>query len=177
MEHRSCWEKLNFLAGLTYPQNPAFEEYTTPPFIKFTLGDMYKNKEAFVESLSYSIDDNTPWDIGIFATKTGNRVSKLEDNPGYKLPTIVNVSITIKFLENIVNTAGKRLYAYNGALDEAFHNFNSDGRANKPEKTVAGDKKGEDLPKTTKESPTGFTKEEIEKIENSLKDIITTKIS
>ena len=177
LEHRSCWQKLNFLAGLTYPQNPAFEEYTTPPFIKFTLGDMYKNKEAFVESLSYSIDDNTPWDIGIFASKINNRVYKLEDNPGYKLPTIVNVSITIKFLENIVNTAGQRLYSYSGALDEAFHSFNPDGRANKPEKTVAGEKKGEDLPKTTKESPTGFTKEEIEKIENSLKDIITTKIS
>lgn len=177
LEHRACWEKLNFLAGLTYPQNPAFEEYTTPPFIKFTLGDMYKNKEAFVESLSYSIEDTTPWDIGIFATKTGNRVSKLEDNPGYKLPTIVNVSITIKFLENIVNTAGKRLYGYAGGFSEAWYKFNPDGRANKPEKTVAGEKKAEDKSKTTSASDSGLSKEQLDALQRGFTELLTTKIS
>jgi hypothetical protein len=183
LEHRSCWEKLNFLAGLTYPQNPAFEEYTTPPFIKFTLGDMYKNKEAFVESLSYSIEDTTPWDIGIYPSKTIlsktlNRVVTLEDNPGYNLPTIVNVSITIKFLENIINTAGKRLYGYNGAFSEEFHKFSPDGKAKKPEKVVAEEVKKQDAEKGgVSQNPVGFTKEEKEKLENALKDIVTTKIS
>lgn len=178
LEHRACWEKLNFLAGLTYPQNPAFEEYTTPPFIKFTLGDMYKNKEGFVESLSYSIEDNTPWDIGIYPTKAGNRVFKLEDNPGYDLPTIVNVSITIKFLENIINTAGKRLYGYSGELSEAFYEFSPDGRAKKPEKTVANEVKKQDAAKGgVSQNPVEFTKEEKEKLENFWKDVVTTKIS
>jgi hypothetical protein len=184
IEHRSCWQKLNFLAGLTYPQNPAFEEYTTPPFIKFTLGDMYKNKEAFVESLSYSIEDTTPWDIGIYPSKTIlsktlNRVVTLEDNPGYNLPTIVNVSITIKFLENIVNTAGKRLYGYNGVLDEWIGEFSPDGKAKKPEKVLPKDKlkKEDEVKGGVFQNPVQFTKEEKEKLENALKDIVTTKIS
>jgi hypothetical protein len=84
-EHLRAWERLNFLTSLTYPQS-INRTYTTPPFLKFTLGDWYKNKECFIESLSYTVDDNTPWDI---------------QTDGYKLPTIIEASITLKFVESV----------------------------------------------------------------------------
>ena len=94
-EHISCWQKLNFLAGLAYPQTSVALVYTVPPFMKFTLGDMYKNKECFIESLSFEVDDNTPWEIGLNAIKKGNRVGEVNEKgiaSNYKLPTIVNVN-------------------------------------------------------------------------------------
>jgi hypothetical protein len=84
-EHLRAWERLNFLTSLTYPQS-INRTYTTPPFLKFTLGDWYKNKECFIDSLSYTVDDNTPWDI---------------QTDGYKLPTIIEASITLKFVESV----------------------------------------------------------------------------
>jgi len=132
-EHIRAWHKLNFLAGFTYPQNMKYEIFTTPPFMKFTIGNMYKNREGFVESLSFSVDDNTPWEIGYAPIKTGNRISKVEtgySTENYKLPTIINVSLTIKLLDNITTVAGKKLYAYSGAENEAA--INQDGSAVDP---------------------------------------------
>jgi hypothetical protein len=139
-EHIRAWHKLNFLAGLTYPQNRSYEAYTTPPFIKFTIGNMYKNREGFFESLSFSIDDNTPWEIGYAPVKTGNRISRVEtgfSTENYKLPTIINVSLTIKLLDNITTVAGKKLYAYSGAENEKA--INPDGSAVDPKIEAAAE--------------------------------------
>ena len=90
-EHMAAWKKLDFLTSLAYPQNfSGVSLYTIPPIIKFTLGDMYKYKEAFIDSLSYSIDDNTPWEVGLNDSSVKN----------FKLPMITNVSVTVKFIEN-----------------------------------------------------------------------------
>jgi len=94
-EHKSCWEKLNFLTGLVYPGNGigvSGHIFITPPFLKLTLGDMFKNAEGFIDSLSYDIDDNIPWEIGL---EDG------DDLKNYKLPRIVNVNITFKFLDTM----------------------------------------------------------------------------
>ena len=45
-EHIAAWQRINFLTSLVYPQEIGAVSIT-PPFIKFTLGDMFKNKEAF----------------------------------------------------------------------------------------------------------------------------------
>ena len=119
LEHKMAWDKLNFLSGLVYPA----DYYGTPgavksPIIKFTLGDMYDRKAGFIESLSYTIDDNTPWQVmDKEQSMVGNIAASLpplmgtggvSQNPevtevdmkGYKLPTIVDVAVTIKFIEN-----------------------------------------------------------------------------
>lgn len=130
-EHKSAWQKLNFLAGLVYPQNLTSETFITPPFIQFTLGNMYKNKEAFIESLSYDVDDNTPWEIGLSAETADNRVSKITDSDAiknFKLPTIITVNITIKFVETSSKTNGKNLYAFgDGAVGDS--NLRNDSSA------------------------------------------------
>jgi hypothetical protein len=102
-ELKSNWERLSFLASLTHPA--AYESstsYIIPPFIKFTLGDMYKGKEGFIESLSYTFDDNAGWEIGL---------NKGMEN--YKLPKKIDVSITIKFLLSRNNTQDyKKFYSF-----------------------------------------------------------------
>lgn len=80
---------------------------------------MYQKKAGFIESLSYTIDDNTPWQVSDkeqsfiespavapnYGTKNGialdpqrTEINMKQDH--YKLPTIVDVSTTIKFIEN-----------------------------------------------------------------------------
>jgi len=115
-EHKTAWERLAFLANLTYPQDYAGSgNAAVPPIVRFTLGDLYHSKECFVESLSYTVDDNTPWEIGLNGSDTTN----------YKLPMIVDVAITLKFLQSKLSTFGKGLYSFsNGALNSSTVTFN-----------------------------------------------------
>jgi hypothetical protein len=95
-EHVAAWKRLSFLSSLTYPQKYVGEaNAVVPPFIKFTLGDMFKNKEGFIESLIYTIDDNTPWEIGFDDVNSPSYEAK-----NYRLPKIIDVGITIKIIEN-----------------------------------------------------------------------------
>ena len=119
-EHKIAWDKLNFLAGLVYPADYYSNSAVKPPIIKFTLGDMYKGKAGFIESLSYTFDDNTPWQVtnveNTHLNETGQistdvlygKPKGIAQNPqnneidmkGYRLPTIADVAVTIKFIEN-----------------------------------------------------------------------------
>jgi hypothetical protein len=108
-EQKTMWDKINFLSSLVYPQGYYSNSSVAPPFIRFTLGDMYKSKNSFIESLSYTIDDNTPWQI---SDKESDRSGTDHDMKGYRLPMIVDVAITIKFLESRGNTEGKKFYTF-----------------------------------------------------------------
>jgi len=119
-EHKVAWDKLNFLSGLVYPADYYSNSAVKPPIIKFTLGDMYKGKAGFIESLSYTFDDNTPWQVtnteNTHLNETGQistdvlygKPKGIAQNPqnneidmkGYRLPTIADVAVTIKFIEN-----------------------------------------------------------------------------
>ena len=109
-EHIAAWQRLNFLTSLVYPQGYPGDVSVAAPFIKFTLGDMFRNKEAYIDSLTYTIDDNTPWEIGL------NNGSFIEDESvkNFKLPTIISVDITLKLIENKRSTFQRRLYGYGG---------------------------------------------------------------
>lgn len=126
-EHIAAWQRLNFLTSLTYPQGYS-NVAVYAPFIKFTLGDMFRNKEAYIESLTYSVDDNTPWEIGL-DTQTKD----------WKLPKIISVDITLKLVETIGSTNQKRLYGYgNVPTNVAIKNdtnkeLNADGSPKKKE--------------------------------------------
>lgn len=96
-EHKVAWDKLNFLTGLVYPQGYYDTSAVKPPFIRFTLGDLYKSKAGFIESLTHTFDDNTPWEI---------------DEKGYRLPMITDVAVTIKFVENRGQTADRKFYTF-----------------------------------------------------------------
>ena len=116
------WEKLKFLTYLCYPT--AYQDdrigYVVPPFIKFTLGDMYKQKDGFVESLSYTIPDNSTWETGDGTPPADNEyiqkfnVKELttSDLKGYRLPKFIDVALTIKFVEQRSTTGLSRMYSF-----------------------------------------------------------------
>ena len=133
-EHKKAWLRLSFLSSLVYPQSYVNKNYVTPPFIKFTLGDMYKDKSAFIESLTYTIDDNTTWETGLkqihdkndvewIYSKTEARIATSTDpnitaDGSYILPKIIEVAMTLKVIEtpkemyDMDNSGIKVLYGF-----------------------------------------------------------------
>ena len=93
-ELKACWQKINFLTNLTYPQGYAGNIAVIPPFIRFTLGSMHINKEAFISDLSYEIPDDAPWEIDADGLGMGE----------YILPKVVNVTMTLKLVETVGST-------------------------------------------------------------------------
>lgn len=108
-EHKAAWDRLNFLTSLTYPQDYEGDAgYITPPFIRLTLGDMYIKKEGFLSSLSYSVDDNVPWET----ENSRNSIDGEESMSGYKLPRIITVQTEFKTIEQRNSVKGHRYYPF-----------------------------------------------------------------
>lgn len=114
-EHQLAWQKLEFLTSLVYPQSyHPNTSYITPPIIFLTLGSMYKRKAGFFESLTYTIEDNTPWETGWNPADTKKnpylrRNNDIDDTAlkgpdidmkNLQLPRIVDVAVTFKFIES-----------------------------------------------------------------------------
>ena len=108
-EHKAAWDRLNFLTSLTYPQDYEGDAgYITPPFIRLTLGDMYIKKEGFLSSLSYSVDDNVPWET----ENSRNSLDGVEPMDGYKLPRVITVQTEFKTIEQRNSVKGHRYYPF-----------------------------------------------------------------
>ena len=100
LELQKMWERISTLTSYTYPSvvgDPG-KRVVNPPIIEFRLGDIYNNKKGYLDSLSYTFPDNGTWEI----------------EEGKQLPKVVDVSISIKFIEQW-DDADKNggLYQYN----------------------------------------------------------------
>ena len=181
-EHIAAWQRLSFLSSLTYSQG-FINNYSIPPFIKFTLGDMYKNKPAFIESLTYTIPDDSTWEIGLGQEKTqyANGVTygktiKNKNTKDAKLPKVIEVAITLKLVESqddvydvteITNSDGtksteakenKNLYGYKTTLKvEEPPKLQTDGKDKNLDNTKKEDntKKGTALGSSTTDNTNG----------------------
>ena len=78
------WEKITKITQMAYPSIGA--QFANAPIIKFRIGDIYNKKIGYIESLSYTIPDDSNWET--------------DGNIGY-LPKIVDIAITIKFIEQV----------------------------------------------------------------------------
>ena len=68
----TLWEKLNYLAGLTYPHwtdKDGLGKGMIAPFSKLTIGQMYDDAPGYISSLSYTVQDNTTWEVEFETTK------------------------------------------------------------------------------------------------------------
>ena len=118
LQHIAAWQRLNFLTSLAYPQAYAKGIAVIAPFLKITIGNLYKNKECFISQLSYTVDDNGTWEVGPTAgmgmaddeTFTINGESTTLDN--YKLPKIIDVSVTLNLVESKSSTQHGYLYGF-----------------------------------------------------------------
>jgi hypothetical protein len=125
-EHAVMWERINFLTSLTYPAGYAGQTYVIPPFLRVTIGNLYSRKECFIESLSYTVDDTGGWETGnnMSNSNTSGKVDIETDGTkaitskrmkNYQLPLIVDMNITLKFMEAKTNTQSN-FYGFNSTL-------------------------------------------------------------
>ena len=123
-EHVAMWERINFLTSLAYPAGYYGETYVIAPFTKVTIGNLYENKECIIESLSYTVDDNGGWEIGSNKSYGGKKVKIETDGKkpelaktlnDYKLPLVVSVNMTLKFMESRNNTVSN-FYGFGSTL-------------------------------------------------------------
>jgi len=91
LELDGVWERLKLLTSYAYPTING--GLTTPPIIQFRIGSMYSGKVGFVESLTYTIPDESNWET--------------DGTLGY-LPKTIDAAIGIKFIET--QGSEERLY-------------------------------------------------------------------
>ena len=102
---KPMYEKLELLATMTMPSTYSSNGYQGT-LTTLTLGDLYKSKTSFIESLSYTVSDELPWDINM-------------DGQLGELPMGIDVSIGFKLLGNSKPKLGVSIYnasslKYNG---------------------------------------------------------------
>ena len=90
IEMKPMWKKLQYLSTMTMPQYGGGDGYQGT-LITFRLGSLYNGKLAFIESLSYTMSDETPWEISMLAS----------ENPLGELPMGVDISIGLKILGGV----------------------------------------------------------------------------
>jgi hypothetical protein len=73
------YKKLNYLISQVYPDYSQRNKIMRAPLIRLTIGDYFYRLPGLIESLSITVDDNSPWEI----------VSK-------ELPMLIRVSCTFK---------------------------------------------------------------------------------
>jgi len=109
-ELTKIYEKMNRLTSLAYPQYDT-DEYLggnkvrmKPPLTKFRLGELYgtTNDEmlGFIKSISYTIDQTSPYDI----------------EPGSRVPHHINVALTYQVIHGTVPSLDTKFYGYTGNL-------------------------------------------------------------
>ena len=56
------WEKMNYLAGLTYPSWDETGTGMVAPFCKLTIGNMFKDTPGYISGLTYTVQDTGTWE-------------------------------------------------------------------------------------------------------------------
>ena len=80
------WEKMNYLAGLTYPHVANANgggQGMISPICELTMGDMYKDAPGYISGLSYTVQESSTWET----TFT-------------KVPKYIQASITFVYIGN-----------------------------------------------------------------------------
>jgi len=108
------WEKMNYLAGLTYPAWEAAAgggQGMVAPFCKLTLGQMYDNTSGYISGLTYTVMDSSTWET-TFA----------------KLPKYIQASVSFVYIGDRLPSSTQKHYEgpwisaeeYSSAVDTLF---------------------------------------------------------
>ena len=89
------WEKLNYLAGQTYPHwsepSAGGGRGMISPMTSLTIGDMYTEAPGFISSLTYTVQDNGNWEVDIA-----------------KLPKYIQVACSFTYIGNRLPSATQK---------------------------------------------------------------------
>ena len=88
-ELRPMYNRLNTLLSQVYPDYSPITSVMRAPLIRMTIGDYLYRVPGFIESVNFTIDNNTPWEINL-------------DGDLAQLPQVVDVAISFKPIMDIL---------------------------------------------------------------------------
>jgi hypothetical protein len=104
------WEKLNYLAGLTYPDWAAATGGgmgMIAPFCKLTIGQMYNEASGYISALTYTVMDTGTWET-TFA----------------KLPKYIQVNCTFVYIGDRLPSSAQKHYDLPWVSEKVYHSGN-----------------------------------------------------
>ena len=105
------WEKMNYLAGLTYPSWAGAAgggAGMVAPFCKLTIGDMFKDTSGYISGLTYTVQDNGTWET-VWA----------------KLPKYIQASCTFVYIGDRLPSSSQKHYEVPWIAEEKYSSTNS----------------------------------------------------
>ena len=120
------WQKLNYLAGLTYPTYGDTAvgggKGMIAPFCQLTIGDMYKDSDGYISSLTFTVQEQTTWETE-FA----------------KLPKYIQVACNFIYIGKRLPSSTSKHFEVDWVQDE-WDDTNGEMNFNKVLIGVSGDK-------------------------------------
>jgi hypothetical protein len=92
-ELRPMWQKLNYLYSNTMPDYSE-NGVMRGPYMKLTLGDYMFRQPGIIKNLTYSIGNDSPWEIAIDEPETGGNL--------YELPHVMTITMTFAPVHDFV---------------------------------------------------------------------------
>ena len=89
------WQKIQYLTGMAFPANYS-DGFMVPPFIQLTLGKLYVDQPGYIESISYTMDEQTSWDI----------------DREVQVPMGIDISIGFSVIEKTQVRTGSEFYGF-----------------------------------------------------------------
>jgi len=83
-ELKPMWQKLNYLYSNTMPDYK--DNIMRAPYMKLTLGDYMFRQPGIIKSLTYTIGNDSPWEIAIDEPESGSSL--------YELPHVMTIQMT-----------------------------------------------------------------------------------
>ena len=112
----TLWQKLNYLAGLTYPHWDDTNLSMVSPFAKLTIGQMYTDAPGLISSLTYTVQDNGTWEteiaklpkyiqVAVGFTYIGDRLPSAEQKH-FDIPSVVDVRYSVDKPTGVLDKLG-----------------------------------------------------------------------
>jgi len=93
-ELKPMWQKLNYLYSNVMPDYSG--NIMRAPYMKMTIGNYMFRQPGIIKSLTYSIDNKSPWEIAITDPERG------AGEKMYELPHVLNVQMTYAPIHNFL---------------------------------------------------------------------------
>ena len=107
-ELKPIWRKLNALASYTAPEYTKDSIAMKGPWMRITIGDLFKQTPVFISSLFYTLVDNeTTWDINIE-----------QDPTRMQVPNKIQISMGLTVVTDYLPEKGGRMYSLNNLSDK-----------------------------------------------------------
>ena len=83
-ELKPMWQKLNFLYSNTMPDYS--NNVMRAPYMRLTLGDYMFRQPGIIKNMTYTIDNDSPWEIALDEPEVGSEL--------YELPHVMTIQMT-----------------------------------------------------------------------------------